>query len=178
MRSIDVGCWKHPCCLFNIDSDKDIISDLAHVYKDRFFVVADAEYLPFKSGCFDYIRANDIIEHVKKPELFVSEISRCLMDDGHVFVRTPVYPVKYIYDIVFDGKLREWEDVHVSKFTVRTFRALIKKYLPRARFEPFMFKKISKLGRFAEKLYGLFPRKVCAVIEEEPRETDKIFPFG
>lgn len=178
MRSLDVGCWKNPCCVFNLDGDKHTIFQLSRQFTDRYFVVGNVETLPFKNNIFDFIRANDIIEHVQNPEKFVCELHRCLLPSGQLFIRTPVYPYKIIYDIIFDRRLREWEDAHISKFNIRTFSLLIKKYFPHASVEPFIFKKVSRLGKWAQIMYRIMPRKICAVIGKAPEETDELYPYG
>ena len=51
--------------------------------------LSDAHYLPFKSGAFDGVVIQAVLEHVVEPEVVVSEIHRVLKSDGFVYAETP-----------------------------------------------------------------------------------------
>lgn len=53
------------------------------------FVSGDAEALPFRQGAFDVVVADDIIEHVPRPDALVSECGRVVTDAGIVSISTP-----------------------------------------------------------------------------------------
>ena len=54
------------------------------------FVQVEAEKkLPFKDGLFDVIFHHDVVEHVKKPYLFLQEQYRVLKPGGHIVFGTP-----------------------------------------------------------------------------------------
>lgn len=44
--------------------------------------------LPFEDGAFDVVHANQVIEHVRRTDLFVSEIRRVLAPDGVALIST------------------------------------------------------------------------------------------
>lgn len=44
--------------------------------KDRTFVCADAEYLPFKDKSIDFIHCSQLLEHIVEPEKFLKELER------------------------------------------------------------------------------------------------------
>lgn len=178
MKSLDIGCWKQPSCKINIDRHKGIISELSKKYRDKLFVICDAEKLPFKSNSIDFIRANDIIEHLRNPEEMIMEIKRCLKSGGRLFIRTPLYPNKLFYDILLERKVREWESEHVSKFTRRKFKILIKKYFPNADVKPFIFRKIMRANWLVRAIYNRFPRKICATINVSNCETPELYPYS
>jgi 2-polyprenyl-3-methyl-5-hydroxy-6-metoxy-1,4-benzoquinol methylase len=50
---------------------------------------AAAEHLPFSSGDFDLILAQDVIEHVDDPDATLRESRRVLGEDGILFLSTP-----------------------------------------------------------------------------------------
>jgi SAM-dependent methyltransferase len=52
-------------------------------------VVGNVEQLPFRSGSFDVITANMVLEHVERPEPLFRELHRALSDNGIVLVHTP-----------------------------------------------------------------------------------------
>ena len=43
---------------------------------DRPLVLGDALHMPFKDKAFDFVVASHILEHMKNPEQFLSELSR------------------------------------------------------------------------------------------------------
>lgn len=52
-------------------------------------VIADAHFLPFKSGSLDIIYGIAVLEHVKKPWIVADEITRVLRVGGHVVLEIP-----------------------------------------------------------------------------------------
>jgi len=52
-------------------------------------LIADAHDLPFKSGTFDIVIIQAVLEHVLEPTRVVAEIHRVLSDDGIVYAETP-----------------------------------------------------------------------------------------
>jgi len=66
---LDVGCgdrWIREYCKAEFYVGLDLNSERADV-------LADAEHLPFRDGCFDVVIAYSIIEHVKNPYLAFKE---------------------------------------------------------------------------------------------------------
>ena len=57
--------------------------------KNISYIVCDAVYLPFKKSIFNKILATEIIEHIKRDDLFVKELSHVLSDDGTIVITTP-----------------------------------------------------------------------------------------
>lgn len=64
-------------------------------------VAADAELLPFPSSLFECIECDAVLEHVRHPELVLSELGRVLAPGGHLHVVVPfchpfhAYPADY-----------------------------------------------------------------------------------
>lgn len=53
------------------------------------FVCGTADSLPFARGAFDIVILGEILEHAAFPERLILEASRCLADDGYLFITTP-----------------------------------------------------------------------------------------
>lgn len=54
--------------------------------------------LPFPDNYFDFVYSIDVVEHLDKPDLAIKEIFRVCKLEGKVFIQTPNYPVKRLYD--------------------------------------------------------------------------------
>ncbi|HIP33321.1 MAG TPA: class I SAM-dependent methyltransferase [Bacteroidia bacterium] len=54
----------------------------------RNLILGDATSIPFKDGSFDLVIALDLIEHLKNPEEFISEVYRILKPNRYFVVKT------------------------------------------------------------------------------------------
>lgn len=54
-------------------------------------VAGDLSALPFKSGCFDLISANMVVEHISDPDLIGKNLNRILRPGGLFIFHTPNY---------------------------------------------------------------------------------------
>lgn len=90
---LDVGCGNRPegdvnCDLYITDvghrtakrnslsvdrSRSDFHIDFKQVPN---FVLCDAMHLPFRTGCFDEVVSNSVIEHISEPQMFLKELLR------------------------------------------------------------------------------------------------------
>ena len=135
---LEVGCGRGSMLLkldsaarrVGIDPSSEAL-DLARIQNQGVtFQVAFAEKLPFEDNTFDLVYSLEVIEHVKEYELMVSEIERVLKPGGVIFIQTPNYPVKRVYDFIFwvFGKRAELADdyTHVSKLSAFKLRNVIK----------------------------------------------------
>jgi hypothetical protein len=80
-RVLDIGSGHNPHRRADILLDKNIYSSPERsgrtaVRDERPFVIGDAQYLPFKDLCFDYVIASQVAEHVLNPIAFCKEIQR------------------------------------------------------------------------------------------------------
>ena len=91
---LDVGCgigtycneaWRRGFEVVGVDFSKYA---LKHVkcYK----VLASAEYLPFRSRCFDYVVALEVLEHLDDMVKGIEEIKRVVKANGRIFVSIPM----------------------------------------------------------------------------------------
>ena len=92
-KLLDVGfnaCSLHDKIREKFSSEQifgiDIVIDKK--YKGN-YVKASAEHMPFKDSVFDCVIAGELVEHLKKPELFVKEAERILKDAGKLIITTP-----------------------------------------------------------------------------------------
>ena len=78
-------------------------------------VGADASALPFRSGSFDLVTANMVLEHLEEPEKVFSEISRVLAPGGRFVFLTPSagHPVVFLFSFL-PRRLRRWVGAKVE----------------------------------------------------------------
>jgi len=91
-RLLDVGF--NACTLHNKIREK-FPSDVfgIDIFIDRkyrgLYAKASAEHIPFRRASFDCIVAGELIEHLKRPDLFIMEANRVLKEDGKLIITTP-----------------------------------------------------------------------------------------
>jgi SAM-dependent methyltransferase len=105
-KVLDIGCYigtdlfmlpkVNPSAkYFGVDISQDAIKHAKMLAKKRgeenmFFQSIDANKpLPFPDQYFDVILSLELIEHLYKPEVFLTEISRLLKPGGSVILSTP-----------------------------------------------------------------------------------------
>src|SRR5262245_50018352 len=78
----------------------------------------DCGVLPFRDGVFDAIVAKDVLEHLTRPWLIVSEMHRVLRSGGQVIASVPMARASAV-----------WSDyTHVRGFTRAALKALFEDY--------------------------------------------------
>lgn len=94
---LDVGCGKgqYAPLLGDWVGVDYSIEGLKAARGDR--VLADAEHLPFKDGCFDTTFASELFEHVVDDVKSVEEMKRVLRSDGLLIASTPNSVVRKKY---------------------------------------------------------------------------------
>lgn len=104
-------------------------------------IQAVGEQLPFKNESFDLVTAASVIDHLKEPEVFLSECRRVLKEQGIVII-TLVAP---FYDkLAVSLKIKD--DDHPHHFTEKTIASFIKEQ----GFE------VLQSSRFALPFFGVF----------------------
>jgi SAM-dependent methyltransferase len=92
---VDVGCGRgtmldHP----SLDGLRRVQVD-SHVWREwtprtaQYFVCAEADALPFRSGSFDIVGSFDVLEHLEHDDVGLSEQRRIVRDEGTVLTAVP-----------------------------------------------------------------------------------------
>ena len=107
-RVLDAGCGVgiHLGRMVRLGVEQAVGVDLGipglHYGKENFanaiFIAASLYHLPFRSNHYDLVYSIDVVEHLDKPLLALHEYYRVCKSGGFVFVQTPNYPVKRMYD--------------------------------------------------------------------------------
>ena len=128
---LDIGCGigKHLAMLDNVVLKVGIDAGLASlqmgklIFPDLTLICCSVYQLPFKSATFDSAVMIDVIEHLEDPSSALKEVVRLMKRDGTLYVQTPNYPIKRLYDLWhrLRGSRGEFRDdqTHVSKFNCR-----------------------------------------------------------
>ncbi|MFQ5795737.1 MAG: class I SAM-dependent methyltransferase [Candidatus Bipolaricaulia bacterium] len=136
-RILDVGCGigKHLSMVnsvmkIGVDPGFPGLLKGRALFKDVHFICATGYNLPFKESIFDTVLSIDVIEHVDRPDVFLGEIHRVLKVGGYLFLQTPNYPIKRLYDLLHWLKrsrtvLRD-DPTHVSRFKARRVYSSVK----------------------------------------------------
>ncbi len=87
-----------------------------------------ASGLPFANGEFDLVSATEVLEHVPKPELVVSEMARVAR--SHLLVSVPREPIWRVLNVTRGAYLRQLGNTpgHVNHWTRRAFVGLLSRH--------------------------------------------------
>ncbi len=170
---LDVGCGNGVIHHFVKDRVEDIYgidfsrSDLLKAKKRGLIthhVDIDKNKLPFKNKIFDIVTCLDVIEHVKDPELVLTEIRRVLKDGGNLIVSTPnIRFTDHLGKLIFKGKFPKtsMEDGfldggHIHFFTFKDLKNLLVHVGFRVISEEGIINKKSRgwKGRILEMIFG------------------------
>ncbi len=94
----------------NIQKALDKINSSNH-----YGIIADALNPPFKKNIFDYIVASEVIEHIVKPDEFITELSRLLKTNGELIITTP-YKEKIHYSQCIHCNQLTPKNAHLHSF--------------------------------------------------------------
>jgi ubiquinone/menaquinone biosynthesis C-methylase UbiE len=93
-----------------------------------FWVVGDAQHIPFKAGSFTQVVSLEVIEHVPDSGAYLQEINRILTRGGRYILSTPG-------SLFYSSRIgRLYQDQHLYQFNPRVLRRLLKKNSFRVRF--------------------------------------------
>jgi len=94
-KVLEIGPDKIPTTLQDISHRPGIQWDLLGLAKDPLLqITATSEYeYPIPDGTYDVVVAANVLEHVRKPWVWIRELARVARNDGHVILVNPVsYP--------------------------------------------------------------------------------------
>lgn len=83
--------------VIGIDNNPETILNAkkAHKRKNLKYILADAAHVPFKKNCADVVISFETIEHLQRPEDFISEVVRLLKPKGLLLLSTPNRKLSY-----------------------------------------------------------------------------------
>ncbi|MEK6693349.1 MAG: class I SAM-dependent methyltransferase [Nitrospirota bacterium] len=152
-----------------LDISLERIKRCAETYKNGHFVVGNAEELPFRGECFDYVVASEIIEHLIEPERFLSSSNHVLKRGGTLIISTPS-PLFYENNI---GEILK--DQHLHTFSPRRLKSLLRK----TGFKTAGIKGIGfKLRVRIPKSIAVIPRVFYAVIKRKRPKRGFVSPVS
>lgn len=104
-----------------------------HTLRDR--VLGNLQQIPFRSGAFNLVTANMVVEHVADPELLLREVHRILRPGGRFLFHTPNFhsPAIRVAALTPDGlkkriiwmlERRAEEDVFPTHYRINTGAAI------------------------------------------------------
>ena len=134
---LDIGCgFGHGAWLLASNGAKQVVTvDLDKIktlrvqgicsnLKNFNTLVMDAQRLGFKDHSFQVITCFEVIEHIPKPEVVLSEIRRLLKTDGVLLLTTPNRAVRLL---PFQPP---WNKEHLREYTLRSFRKTLQRHFP------------------------------------------------
>jgi len=137
--------------------------------KNGYFIVADAEELPFKKESFDCVIASELIEHLIKPEKFLSSSYKALKKGGTLIISTPS---GLFYETNLDEILK---DHHLHTFSPKKLKLLLKK----AGFKPTAIRGMGfKLRMKLPRPLGILPRIFYAIITRKRPKRGFVAPVS
>lgn len=123
------------------------------------FILANAEYLPFKSNSVDIVLSNYNIEHLVNPGIFLQSIYSITKEKMEIITDNSEWFGDFVFRIIGDGRI--FHDEHYYKWSVEYFRNLLNRlglksnnvYLLNLSSNPFIkfisiFGKIPRFGNF------------------------------
>lgn len=114
---LDLGCGNgiyfdifkiHTENIYGIDaSEQSVIICQKKGY--QLVELADATFLPFSDGCFDFVFTSEVLEHVEQYLLMLKEINRVLKPNGILLLTTTCYSTSIFQFIkLFKGSLMQF----------------------------------------------------------------------
>ena len=131
---LDVGCCPG---LFNdifkdkfilgIDIDKSELLKAKNKNPHANYILANAEQLPIKNRKFDFVMTREILEHLNKPKIALSEINQVMKDDAIMYFSTPSMEFKNMLYMKVVG-IENYNEKHGHKrdgFTYDEIKSMI-----------------------------------------------------
>lgn len=119
-RVLDIGCGTgygsavlaENYEVIALDNDKEAIRYAKKHYKKPLFKTGNAEKLKFDDSSFDAVVAFELIEHLKNPQKFLSEVKRVLRRNGVFILSTPNKNFPKIAQSSYHIKEYGFDDIH------------------------------------------------------------------
>lgn len=143
---LDIGCGSgvqlralnvaHPKLLIGMDLNRNaLLFARKKNLPESEFIIADAQFLPFKDQSVSKIICAEIIEHLHEPEKMILESQRVLTSGGSIAISTP-NEISFwgIFEIFWDmfGRGRNYGETHLKFFSVRELYTFFGSYPQRS----------------------------------------------
>lgn len=120
----------HVAQLFSTDITKEMLantsSHLKEKYKNIWYVLADAERLPFLDHSFEVVTCRIAAHHFPNPEQFIKEVERVLKPDGIFLLIDNITPEdKALANFINELEKRR-DKSHVKCLSINEWRTLFK----------------------------------------------------
>ncbi len=136
---LDVGCgngWltshlatvQPSATIYALDVSATLLEPSARLPSSAKWVIAAAEFLPFRADTFDVVVATEVLEHLPRPELALQEINR--VTAKHALLTVPHEPFWSLGNVLFGRHLRNLGNTpgHLHRWSRRRFLALVDAY--------------------------------------------------
>ena len=100
------------------------VSEFTKGFQNSAAFVMDGQKLGFKDNSFQLVTCFEVIEHVSKPDMLLSEVRRILKGDGILVLTTPNRAVRLL------PLQRPWNPEHLYEYTLKGLRTILKKHFP------------------------------------------------
>ena len=181
---LDIGCGSgvqlralgiaHPRLLIGMDLNRNaLLFAKKKGIPESEFIIADAQFLPFRDQSVDKILCAEIIEHLHEPEKMIRESQRVLSTGGRIAISTPnELSIWGIYEIFWDrfGRGRNYGETHLKFFSVRELYAFFGSYPGRSHQTLFLVSPVfallnnERILGWGRSIDGVFERINCGVI--------------
>ena len=85
------------------------------------FIVGDVRKIPLEDSCVSRVVSFETIEHIVEHDVFLSEIKRCLQEDGMAIISTPILET-------YRQQSEAVNEHHLKELSRNDFLTLLKKY--------------------------------------------------
>lgn len=134
-KIIDIGCGDgaklRPFVekgyeVYGVDINPKAIAEAKTNIPGGKFICGTIEHADIPKKIFDYVRVDNVFEHINKPKKFLFDIKELLKPDGKLVVYVPSISTWQFY--VF-GKFysQSWIPFHINLFSKSTLRAIAEK---------------------------------------------------
>jgi len=110
-----------------LDLEHRNVREVAQVYSNLnnlTELVMDAQRLGLKDKSFKDVTCFEVIEHVPKPDMLLSELRRVLKEDGLLLLTTPNRALR------LRPLQRPWNPEHMREYTLKTLQKKLEEWFP------------------------------------------------
>jgi len=127
-KIVDIGChsglltqkivnWTGADKIYGLDISPKAIEKAKKRIKNGYFVVGDAQKLPFKNNFFEAAFCIEMIEHVDFPQKVLAQIYRVVKKNGYAVILIPTDNLLFkVIWFIWNLRYPVWKHVHVQSF--------------------------------------------------------------